>query len=193
MPRQPASFNRPLTRFGIAVGLDERLRGAFTDYSAKLTLPQWYGQSGQFVTTKFFGMKENKYLHDHDISQTMLNKIAAKNYRNGALNPNTFLRKPMIEDEIIKLNCAMLLIHAMHVLCVRRGCCRHDCVPRLYGAYNVYAAFAPFAEDASPVVYVAKVVYESAGIGPEDIGLVLAAGHRCLCLGHPHGRDGPVR
>ena len=57
---------------GIAIGLDKHPRGAFTDDPAKLALPQWYAQNGQFVTTKFFGMKANKYLHDHNISQETL-------------------------------------------------------------------------------------------------------------------------
>ncbi len=52
---------------GIAIGLDKHPRGAFTDDPAKLALPQWYAENGQFVTTKFFGMKANKYLHDHNI------------------------------------------------------------------------------------------------------------------------------
>ena len=30
--------------------------------------PSWYGELGHFVTTKFFGMKINKYMHDHGIS-----------------------------------------------------------------------------------------------------------------------------
>ena len=87
-------------RFGkydmaIAVGMDKHPRGAFTDDPAKIALPQWYAESGQFVTTKFFGMKANRYIHDHGISQETLAKVAAKNFRNGALNPNAFRRKPM--------------------------------------------------------------------------------------------------
>ena len=42
---------------GIAIGLDKHPRGAFTDDPAKLALPQWYAENGQFATTKFFGMK----------------------------------------------------------------------------------------------------------------------------------------
>ena len=30
--------------------------------------PPWYGENGQFLTTKFFGMKINRYMHDHGIS-----------------------------------------------------------------------------------------------------------------------------
>ncbi len=91
---------------GIAVGMDKHPRGAFTDDPAKLGLPAWYAENGQFVTTKFFGIKANRYLTDHGISQRTLAKVAAKNFRNGALNPNAFRRKPMAEDDI--LNSAML-------------------------------------------------------------------------------------
>ena len=64
-------------------------------------MPAWYGENGQFVTTKFFGMKINRYMHDHGISAETLAKVAAKNYRNGALNPKAFRRKPMSEEEIL--------------------------------------------------------------------------------------------
>ena len=57
-------------------------------------MPAWYGENGQFTTTKFFGMKINRYMHDHGISHDTLAKVAAKNYRNGALNPKAFRRSP---------------------------------------------------------------------------------------------------
>ena len=44
-------------------------------------------------------MKANRYLHDHGISHRTLAKVAAKNLRNGALNPGAFRRKPIPEDE----------------------------------------------------------------------------------------------
>ena len=58
-------------------------------------------ENGQYLTTKFFGMKANRYLHDHGISQQTLAKVAAKNFRNGALNPNAFRRKPISEENIL--------------------------------------------------------------------------------------------
>ena len=91
---------------GIALGLDKHPRGAFTEDPALVGMPSWYAENGQYLTTKFFGMKANRYLHDHGISQETLAKVAAKNFRNGALNPNAFRRKPIPEDEI--LNSAML-------------------------------------------------------------------------------------
>ena len=175
---------------GIAIGLDKHPRGAFTDDPAKLALPQWYAQNGQFVTTKFFGMKANKYLHDHNISQATLAKVAAKNFRNGALNPNAFRRKPIPEDQI--LNSAVLNYPlTQYMFCAPdEGAaavimCRADMAhkftdkpvyvraceirTRRYGAYEVHATFAPLDEDVSPTVYASKAAYEAAGIGPEDV------------------------
>ena len=86
---------------GIAVGMDKHLPGAFTADPRNYACPSWYGELGHFITTKFFGMKINKYLDDHGISHATLAKVAAKNYRNGALNPNAFRRKPLTEEQIL--------------------------------------------------------------------------------------------
>ncbi len=175
---------------GIAVGLDKHPRGAFTDDPAKLALPQWYAENGQFVTTKFFGMKANQYLHRHGISEQTLAKVAAKNFRNGALNPNAFRRKPISEEDIMAspvLNyplrqfmfCAPDEGAAAVIMC--RGDIAHrytdkpvyvkasEIRTRRFGAYEVHATSAPLDEDLSPTVYAARAAYEAAGIGPEDV------------------------
>jgi acetyl-CoA acetyltransferase len=175
---------------GIAIGLDKHPRGAFTDDPAKLALPQWYAENGQFVTTKFFGMKANHYLNKHGISQETLAKVAAKNFRNGEKNPNAFRRKPIPEEEILNstvLNypltqymfCAPDEGAAAVVMCRADIAHRFTKKPvyvkateirtRTFGAYEVHATFAPLDEDASPTVYAAKAAYEEAGIGPEDV------------------------
>ena len=177
---------------GIAIGLDKHPRGAFTDDPAKLALPQWYAENGQFVTTKFFGMKANHYIHKHGISQETLAKVAAKNFRNGAQNPNAFRRKPISEDEILNstvLNypltqymfCAPDEGAAAVIMC--RGDIAHrftdkpvyvrasEIRTRTFGAYEVHATSAPLDEDPSPTVYAAKAAYEAAGIGPEDVDI----------------------
>jgi acetyl-CoA acetyltransferase len=177
---------------GIAVGLDKHPRGAFTDEPACLGLPRWYGENGQFVTTKFFGMKANKYIHDHNISEETLAKVAAKNFRNGALNPNAFRRKPISEEDIMAspvLNyplrqfmfCAPDEGAAAVIMC--RGDLAHkytkspvfvratEIRTRRFGAYEVHATSAPLETDTSPTVYAAKAAYEAAGIGPEDVDI----------------------
>src|SRR5215213_10131967 len=177
---------------GIAIGLDKHPRGAFTDDPAKLALPQWYAENGQFVTTKFFGMKANHYIHKYGISQATLAKVAAKNFRNGEKNPNAFRRKPISEEEILNstvLNypltqymfCAPDEGAAAVIMC--RGDIAHmftdkpvyvratEIRTRTFGAYEVHATSAPLDEDPSPTVYAAKAAYEVAGIGPEDIDM----------------------
>ena len=86
---------------GIAVGLDKHPKGAFTEDPALVGMPRWYAENGQYLTTQFFGMKANRYLHSHGISQRTLAKVANKNFRNGALNPNAFRRKEISEDDIL--------------------------------------------------------------------------------------------
>ena len=178
---------------GIAVGMDKHPRGAFTDDPAKLALPQWYAENGQFVTTKFFGMKANKYLHDHNISQATLAKVAAKNFRNGALNPNAFRRKAIPEDEILNstvLNypltqymfCTPDEGAAAVVMCRAEIARRFTDKPvyvraveirtRRYGAYEVNTTYAPVDEDVSPTVYAAKAAFEKAGVAPEDVDVI---------------------
>jgi acetyl-CoA C-acetyltransferase len=175
------------------VGMDKHLPGAFTSDPVHYCAPSWYGQNGQFITTKFFGMKINRYMHDHGISSKTLARVAAKNYRNGALNPNAFRRKAILEDEI--LGAKMLnypLTHYMFcapdegaaaaVLCRADIAHRYTSKPiflkatalrtRQYGAYEVHSSWAAVQNTASPTTYASRAAYEAAGIGPEDVDVV---------------------
>ncbi len=177
---------------GIAVGMDKHPRGAFTDNPAKLALPQWYAENGQFLTTKFFGMKANRYIHDHAISQATLAKVAAKNFRNGEKNPNAFRRTPISEGDILNSSMVNYPLTQYMFCSPDEGAaavimCRGDIAHRFtdkpvflraseirtrrYGAYEVHATSAPVEEDVSPTVYAAKAAYERAGIGPEDVDI----------------------
>ncbi len=44
----------------VAVGMDKHPRGSFKVDPTLTNVPAWYGENGQFVTTKFFGMKINR-------------------------------------------------------------------------------------------------------------------------------------
>ncbi len=177
---------------GIAVGLDKHPRGAFTDDPAKLALPQWYAHNGQFVTTKFFGIKANHYIHTHGISEETLARVANKNFRNGVLNPNAFRRKEISVEEIMAspvLNyplrqymfCAPDEGAAAVIMCRADIAHRYTDTPvyvraseirtRTYGAYEVHGTSAPLEQDPSPTVFAAKAAYEAAGIGPEDVDI----------------------
>ena len=178
---------------GVAVGMDKHPRGAFTGAPSILGLPDWYRETGQFLTTKFFGMKTNRYIHEHGISTQTLAKVAAKNYRNGSRNPNAFRRKPISDEEILAspvLNypltqymfCAPDEGAAAVVMCRADIADRYTSKPvylraaeirtRRYGAYEVHATYAPVEEDVSPTVYASTAAFEQAGIGPGDVDVI---------------------
>jgi acetyl-CoA C-acetyltransferase len=178
---------------GIAIGMDKHLPGAFSGDPQDYACPPWYGELGHFITTKFFGMKINKYMHDHGISHETLAKVAAKNYRNGSLNPNAFRRKPLTEAQI--LGSQMLnypLTHYMFcspdegaaavVLCRADRAHLYTDKPiylrattvrtRRLGSFEVHNPWLPIEEVPSPSVDASLAAYELAGIGPEDVDVV---------------------
>ncbi len=178
---------------GVAVGMDKHLPGALTADPVDYGAPSWYGDLGYFLTTKFFGMKINRYMHDHGISHETLGRVAAKNFRNGALNPNAFRRKPMAVEDIVgsrMLNypltqymfCAPDEGAAAVVLCRADLAHKYTSTPiylratalrsRRYGAHEVHATWAAIEQDDSPTVYASRAAYEMAGIGPEDVDVI---------------------
>jgi acetyl-CoA C-acetyltransferase len=178
---------------GIAIGLDKHPRGAFTEDPALVGMPAWYAENGQYLTTQFFGMKANRYLHDHDISHTTLAKVAAKNFRNGVLNPNAFRRKAISEEEILSstmLNypltqymfCAPNEGAAAVVMCRADTAHRYATKPvylravevrtRRWGAHEVNTTFSAVEEDLSPTVYASRAAFERAGVAPEDVDVI---------------------
>ena len=178
---------------GIAVGMDKHPRGAFTEDPSLVGMPSWYAENGQYLTTQFFGMKANRYLHQHGISHQTLAKVVTKNLRNGERNPNAFRRKPMTEEAV--LNSPMLnypLTQYMFcspdegaaavIMCRADIAHRYTDKPvfvravevrtRKYGAYEVNTTFAPVDEDVAPTVYAARAAFEKAGIEPSDVDVI---------------------
>jgi acetyl-CoA C-acetyltransferase len=178
---------------GVAVGMDKHAAGAFTSDPVDYGAPPWYGDIGHFLTTKFFAMKINRYMHDYGISHETLGKVAAKAYRNGVLNPNAFRRKPISEEDILSsrmLNypltqymfCSPDEGAAAVVLCRADLASKYTSNPiflrattlrtRRYGAFEVHASWAAVEQDAAPTVYASRAAYEMAGIGPEDVDVI---------------------
>ena len=199
---------------GIAVGMDKHPRGAFTEDPALVGMPSWYAQNGQYLTTQFFGMKANRYLHDHGISTHTLAKVAAKNFRNGVLNPNAFRRKPISEEAILAspmLNypltqymfCAPDEGAAAVVMCRADIAHRFTSKPvyvraveirtRRYGAYEVNTTYRTgrggrLADRLRRKGRVREGRRRAAGCRRHPV-----AGHRRRRGDHPHGRGGVLR
>jgi acetyl-CoA acetyltransferase len=174
----------------IAVGFDKHPRGAFAGDPSVLGLPSWYGETGLHLTTHFFGMKINRYMTLHGISQETLAKVAAKNFRNGEKNDKAWRRKPMSEEAILAapylnfpltqfMYCAPNEGAAAVILCRRDLAAEYSDSPihlaasvlrtRRYGAFEMQSPSLPALGTPSPTVDASKAAFERAGIGPEDV------------------------
>ena len=177
---------------GMAIGFDKHPPGAFNADPAEYGLGDWYGETGLMLTTQFFAMKIQRYLHDHDIDPAVLAKIAAKAYRNGALNPNAWRRTPLSVDEIAGVGDGQRPADQVHVLLAGRGRGGAGAVPRPTSPTAspappvwlraVRDALAPVrhVRGVQPVAraragrrarpsIAARAAFEQAGIGPDDV------------------------
>lgn len=175
---------------GLVVGFDKHPRGAFDPDPRSVGLGEWYGHVGMMLTTQFFAMKTNRYMHDYGISESTLAKVAAKNFRNGAMNPNAWRQKAWNEDEILDsrmLNfplrqymfCSPDEGGAALIVCraeMARQFTDHpvfvDAVTlksRRFGSFEVFSSWLPLESSESPTVDASRAAYEMAGIGPEDV------------------------
>ena len=86
---------------GLVVGFDKHPRGAFDPRPEDWGLGAWYGDLGMMLTTQYFGIKIQRYMHEHGITEASLARVAAKAFRNGERNPAAWRRKPLAVDDIL--------------------------------------------------------------------------------------------
>ena len=165
---------------GVAVGFDKHPRGAFNADPKSSGLETWYGETGLMLTTQFFGMKIQKYLHDHDLSPEVLGLVAQKAFRNGKLNPNAWRREEVDLDTV--LNSEMLsypLTKYMFcspaeggvalILASEEAARRYTNRPvqlractlrtRHYGAFEVFSPYLALDRAPSPTVFASKAAF----------------------------------
>lgn len=175
----------------VAVGFDKHPRGAFDPRPADWGLPEAYGRDGLLVTTQFFGMKIQRYLHDHGITAGTLALVAEKAYRNGARTPQAWRRTPLTAQEILDSDlvsdpltrfmfCSPAEGAAALVLCSAAAAQRLSIVDpvrldaavvrtRRAGSFEVFSPRIDAAEPTSVTVDAARAAFETAGIGPADV------------------------
>ena len=175
---------------GIALGFDKHEPGAFNAPPEQYGLDPWYGQTGLMMTTQFFGLKVQRYLHDYDLDPSILASISAKAFRNGALNPNAWRRSPLTVEEI---NAARMVSHPLtqYMFCspgegaVALVLCRADKArdytsdpirlasvamrSRSYGTFEVFSPSLSVARTDGPTVAASRAAMDQAGIEPTDI------------------------
>ncbi|MEC9425629.1 MAG: thiolase family protein [Actinomycetota bacterium] len=175
---------------GIAIGFDKHERGAFRPSTSEIG--EWYGRSGLALTTQFFGMKINRYMHEFGITRSTLSRVAEKAYRNGAMNPMAWRRKPLSEDEIE--NSEMLSYPlTKYMFCspgeggvaivvasaerarkmgVRPVFLKAAAVrSRRFGSFEVTAPHLAIERSEGPTVDASVAAFEMAGISPADVDL----------------------
>ncbi len=177
----------------IAIGMDKHPRGAFAADPSVGGLPDWYGQTGLYITTHFFGMKINRYMHDHGITEQTLARVAAKNFRNASGNDKAWRRTPLSVEEVLAspmlnyplrqfMYCGPDEGAAAAVLCRADQAHRYAGQPvrvracalrsRRIGAFEVQSPALPAGEPTpSPTVDASREAYELAGIGPQDVAV----------------------
>jgi len=177
---------------GIAVGFDKHPRGAFAVDPEAMGIGKWYGDVGLALTTQFFGMKIQKYMHDYHISEESLIRVAVKNSRNGSLNPNAWRKKALSYEDVAN---SPMLAHPLRqymfcspgegaaavVLCSSKKAKKYTDRPiylkaavmktRLYGSFEVFSPCQASEQAQSPTVQASQAAFETAGIGPEDIDI----------------------
>lgn len=188
-----AAIRSGQAEIALAVGFDKHPRGSFNPQPAKYGLPAWYGSTGLMITTQFFALKTQRYLHDHGIPETTLSKIIERSLRNGARNPQAWRRTPMTAAEIAAsapvnppltqyMFCSPAEGAAAILLASAKAARRFTTAPvwlkavafrtRRHGSFEVFApGLAPEASPA-PTVAASQAAFAIAGVGPKDIDVI---------------------
>jgi acetyl-CoA acetyltransferase len=177
---------------GAVVGFDKHDPGAFSFDPSQYGLPEWYGKLGFAVTAQFFGLRIQRYMAEHNITERALARVAAKAFEAGAMNPNAWRRTALTETEILAsaMVCAPLRKSmfcspseggAAVILCSDRITRRHTSKPvrlgavsvrgKQYGGFEIFQTSLPANLKEPVTTTAAKDAFSKAGIGPQDIDI----------------------
>ncbi|MEM1113952.1 MAG: thiolase family protein [Pseudomonadota bacterium] len=175
---------------GLVAGFDKHERGAFNADPEDMGLGRWYGETGMMLTTQFFAMKIQKYMHDYGITSTTLARVAEKAFINGSLNPKAWRQtlidldeianSMMVNDPLTKfMFCSPSEGGAALIVCSAakarelgaRAVYLKGAVlrTRQYGSFEVFAPSQALNHIGGPTVDASQAAFEMAGVGPADI------------------------
>ena len=180
-------------KYAMAIGFDKHERGAFSPSAKNNDIPSWVSETGLMVTTQFFALKLQRYMHDYNISHDTLVKVAEKAFKNGSLNPNAWRKSivsykeiaesKMINDPLRKYmfcspaegGAALILtseteVRKMGVKAVFLEAT--EMRTKNYGSFEVYDTCLAANIQPTATSNAAKAAFESAGIGPDDIDVL---------------------
>jgi acetyl-CoA C-acetyltransferase len=188
-----AAIRSGMAEIGVAVGFDKHPRGAFNAKPADWGLEDWYGQTGLMLTTQFFALKTQRYLHEHGLSERALVLAAQRSFRNGALNPQAWRRRELAAEEIAEstpvnlplrkyMFCSPAEGGAALVLCSAKAAHKYTRRPvlvkaalmrtRRHGSFEVFSPGLAAQASPAPTVFASRAAFEQAGVGPADIDVI---------------------
>ena len=177
-------------RNALVLGFDKHPRGAFNPLPAEWGIDDWYGETGLMLTTQYFAMKIQRYMHEYDISEQALISVAEKAFYNGSITPTAWRRQALSREDI---GTSQMVSHPLRkymfcnpaegavalVICNAEEAKRYTDKPvfinaaivrtRHYGSFEVFSPSQPVITADSPTVIASQAAYEQAGIGPADI------------------------
>lgn len=177
---------------GLAVGFDKHPRGAFDPRPEDWGLPAWYGEEGYMLTTQFFALKIQRYMHEYGISEKTLGRVAEKAFANGAqaehawrrqpLDLDTIMHSPLVSDPLRKyMFCSPGEGAVAVIVGTRRRARELGVVPvRLDAAvmrtrppdsFEVFSPSLSTQAGGSSTALASAAAFEAAGIGPQDVDL----------------------
>lgn len=177
---------------GIAcvVGYDNHARGAFSASPARYGIGDWYGATGMMVTTSYFALKIQRYLHEHDIDPRVLGHVSAKAFDYAASHPLAWRRTPVTVDEVLDSDMVndpltRLMFCSPNAggvaLILARGPRAFDLCDkpirlaavelrgRRPGSFEVFSPWLSPGVRTSPSVDAAAAAFQAAGVRPQDV------------------------
>ncbi|MFM7064924.1 MAG: thiolase family protein [Actinomycetes bacterium] len=172
------------------VGYDNHARGAFNASPARYGIGDWYGETGMMVTTSYFALKIQRYLHDYGLSPRVLGAAAEKAFEYAAAHPFAWRRKPisvdeamdadMINDPLTRFMFCAPDAGAVAIV-LARGPRAFDLCERPVrlasvalrgrrpGSFEVFSPWLSPGDRTSPSVDAAAAAFAAAGIAPADV------------------------
>jgi acetyl-CoA C-acetyltransferase len=178
---------------GVVVGFDKHPRGAFNPQPKDWGLDDWYGETGLMLTTQFFALKTQRYMHDHGITEDALIRVSEKAFTNGSLTPTAWRQQKLSYDEIAQsamisdplrkyMFCSPAEGGAALIICNAEKARQYSSKPlylkaaairtRHYGSFEVFAPSQAMNVADAPTVTASKAAFELAGIGPKDVDVI---------------------
>lgn len=168
----------------LALGVEK----LFCEDSAKSALAMAsgtpYAKFG-FMFPALYSMELKKWMEKYSITQLHFAKVAAKNSRNGSLNPNAQFRKALSVEEILnsRVIAYPLTLYmcstmgdgaAAAIVCTREKARKYTSRPLIeVAACELVSGTVNLPDEphVSLESQASRRAYEKAGIGPEDIGV----------------------